>query len=287
MRLTQVSRFNSFSQLGRVLLLLWMVLLCTGTWGRLLAKDKPLTTIIDGINFEFVRIHAGKFKMGAESPAAIQKPKHIDLMPAHKVKITKNYQIGRYEVTMEQWDALMDKNPSSRKGKGTNLPVDSVTWEEVQEFINRLNQKDNHHRYRLPTEAEWEYACRAGQTGDNLERLNDIAWWNGNSGNVWKGEVLEGPKMPLPVGSKQPNAWGLYDMPGNVWEWVQDWYGPYSKGDDTDPQGPASGTARIFKGGSWLSWGFQETELRPSYRDCRKPSFRHTDLGFRLVRTPK
>ena len=255
--------------------------------GLLVAAEKSVTTTINGVRFDFMPIRAGKFKMGAQVPTAIDKPKHIELIPEHKVRISRNYQIGKYEVTMEQWDALVEKNPSRRRGKGINLPVDSVSWDEVQEFIGRLNQKDRSYQYRLPSEAEWEYACRAGTQDDNIEKLDDIAWWNGNSGNVWKGEVLEGPKMPLPVGSKQPNAWGLYDMQGNVWEWVHDWYGPYSKGSNTDPSGPESGTNRIFKGGSWLSWGFLQTELRPSYRDCRKPSFRHTDLGFRLARTAK
>jgi len=230
--------------------------------------------------------------MGAEKIDNAEKPKHIDLMPAHRVKISAPFQMGKYEVTMEQWDALMEKNPSRRKGKGENLPIDSVSWEEVQEFIGRLNQKDTSHHYRLPTEAEWEYACRAGQKGDFQGDLNEIAWWEGNSGNVWKnlnqpGETLEGPKMPLAVGSKKPNAWGLHDMQGNVWEWVQDWYGSYSKGSDTDPQGPPSGATRVFKGGSWLRWGFHKAELRPYYRDCRQPRFRHTDRGFRLVRTPR
>jgi formylglycine-generating enzyme required for sulfatase activity len=257
-------------------------------WG--VAKSKEALTTINGVKFAFVQIRPGKFMMGAEKIDSAAKPKHIDLMPAHRVKISEPFQMGKYEVTMEQWDALMEKNPSRRKGKGENLPIDSVSWEEVQDFIGRLNQKDTSHHYRLPTEAEWEYACRAGQKGDFQGGVNEIAWWEGNSGNVWKnlnqpGETLEGPKMPLAVGSKKPNAWGLHDMQGNVWEWVQDWYGPYSKGSDADPQGPPSGTTRVFKGGSWLSWGFHKEELRPSYRDCRQPRFRHTDLGFRLVRT--
>jgi len=269
-------------------LLLGQVLLANFLgWGPPVAAETRLTATINGVRFDFVPIRAGNFQMGVKIARGIDKPKHIDFIPAHKVRISKNYQLGRYEVTMEQWDAFMDKNPSRRRGKGTNLPVDSVTWEEAQEFIDRLNQNDHTHRYRLPTEAEWEYACRAGQKGDPTKSLDDIAWWNGNSGNIWKGEVLEGPKMPLPVGSKQPNAWGLYDMQGNVWEWVQDWYGPFAKGNDTNPMGPESGTNRIFKGGSWLSWGFLRTELQPFYRDCRKPSFRHTDLGFRLARTVK
>src|SRR5207244_3749223 len=154
--------------------------------GLVVAAEKSLTTTINGVRFDFMPIRAGKFKMGAQMTAAIDKPKHIELIPAHKVKISRNYQIGKYEVTMEQWDALMEKNPSRRRGKGTNLPVDSVSWEEVQEFIGRLNQKDSSYHYRLPSEAEWEYACRAGKQDDGIERLHDIAWWNGNSGNVWK-----------------------------------------------------------------------------------------------------
>ncbi|MSO21790.1 MAG: formylglycine-generating enzyme family protein [Acidobacteria bacterium] len=251
-----------------------------------------MITAFNGVTFEFVPIKAGSFKMGTRSVVPGEKPKHIEVSPEHKVKIGKPFQLGKHEVTMEQWDAFMERNPSRRQSKGAKLPLDSVSWEEVQEFLKRLNTKEPGHLYRLPTEAEWEYACRAGRKGEFLSNLNESSWWEGNSGNSWKnrnqpGEVLEGPKMPLPVGGKGANAWGLHDMQGNVWEWVQDWYGPYSVRSEKDPAGPATGDAKVFKGGSWLSWGFSKTELQPWYRDYRKTGFRHTDLGFRLARTVK
>jgi len=256
------------------------------------AASQNLKTTINGIDFEFVSIKPGSFRMGSRRVSAGEKPKHVEVSPEHKVRISRSFQLGKYEVTMEQWNTLMERNPSRRRDKGARLPVDSVTWDEVQEFLKRLNAKDSSHVYRLPTEAEWEYACRAGRKSDFLRGLNENSWWEGNAGNVWKnrdqpGEVLEGPKMPLPVGSKAPNAWGLHDMQGNVWEWVQDWYRPYTPASEKDPAGPATGDGKVFKGGSWLSWGFSKTELQPWYRDYRKTAFRHTDLGFRIVRTAK
>ena len=284
-----------------------------------------LVATVSGEVIEFVKIPAGTFMMGSdEAQSSVLK-----IGPMHQVTIRRPFQMSKYEVTMEQWDALMDKNPSGRanayerlvaklkeldpnfgdswarhwldKTKSENIPVDSVSWEEVQEFIRRMNQADTDHHYRLPTEAEWEYACLASNRDGATEKLDDVAHWSGNSGNELKQdpERLLGPKMPLPVGSKQPNAWGLHDMRGNVWEWVQDWYVPYSDDPQVDPAGPSKEeaevfkyrgvetTGKVFRGGSWLNWGFAESEPQPSYRDRRPANFRHTDLGFRLVRTLK
>jgi len=290
--------------------------------------DEKLTSIINGQEFEFVKVPAGFFEMGFNSDL-IKIPGHVAIEPVHKVEITHSFQIGKYEVTMEQWDAFMESNPSRRsnayekevkklqkldpayvdswtmhwmdRSKSENIPVDSVTWEEVQEFVTKLNNQDSKYQYRLPTEAEWEYACRIGIPETSSEKFDEIAHWFGNAGNEWKDrdlptERLVGPKMPLPVGSKKPNLLGIYDMQGNVWEWVQDWYGPHSSQSKTDPKGPTESEAevfeyrgvktagKVFKGGSWLSWGFMESELNPAYRDRRPPNFRHTDLGFRLIR---
>ncbi len=258
-----------------------------------LATESRRVVVVHGARFEFVELPAGRFRRG--SPADTQKPKHIETGPVHEVQISRAFQLGRFEVTMEQWDALMERNPSGRRDHGRRLPVDSVSWEETQEFIRRLNAADETHDYRLPTEAEWEYACQAGREHDFLANLDELAWWEGNSGNVWKNpgvpgkETLEGPKSPLNAGSRRANEWGLHDLQGNVWEWVSDWYAPYPT--DTapvaDPAGPPAGELKVFKGGSWLNWGFGRTELQPWYRDCRKPGFRHTDLGFRLARSPR
>ncbi|MBM3786324.1 MAG: formylglycine-generating enzyme family protein [Acidobacteria bacterium] len=249
------------------------------------ATSQAAASIIKGQRFEFVRIRPGRFLMGSDTGGERERP-------VHRVTISNAFELGKYEITMEQWDAVMEQNPSQRKGKGKNLPVDSVTWEETQEFARRLSQQDQRFHYRLPTEAEWEYACRAGRKKDFLRDIDTTAFWSGNSGTAWKnlnqpGEVLEGPKMPTSVGSKKPNAWGVHDLQGNVWEWVQDWYAPYSDAASADPRGLESGSTKVFRGGSWLNWGLDKAEVQPSYRDHRKTAFRHTDLGFRLVRMPK
>jgi formylglycine-generating enzyme required for sulfatase activity len=155
---------------------------------------------IAGQRFEFVRIQPGRFTMGSNDGNERERP-------AHTVRITRPFEMGKFEITMEQWNAIMDKNPSGRNQKGKSLPVDSVSWEEAQEFIRRLNRLDRQYEYRLPTEAEWEYACRAGRKRDFARDLDAEAFWSGNSGTYWKnlnqpGEVLMGPKMPSNTGSK-------------------------------------------------------------------------------------
>ena len=149
--------------------------------------------------------------------------------------------------------------------------MENVSWEDVQEFIKKLNAKGEG-TYRLPTEAEWEYACRAGTTGAySGSNLDEIGWYNSNSGN-----------KTHPVGQKKANAWGLYDMHGNVWEWTEDWYGTYSSGNVTDPTGASSGSVRVFRGGSWAG---PAENLRSAFRLTYTPSYRYDNLGFRLLRT--
>ena len=166
----------------------------------------------------------------------------------------------------------MGSNPSLFDECGPTCPVENVSWDDVQEFIRKLNAAVGEERYRLPTEAEWEYAARAGTSGDRYsEDLDAIMWYSANS-----------RKRSHPVGEKAPNAWGLHDMLGNVWEWVEDWYGGYPGGSVTDPRGPVSGSKRVVRGGSWSGVA---GVCRASYRVRRSPGDRGRDLGFRLLRT--
>jgi formylglycine-generating enzyme required for sulfatase activity len=195
---------------------------------------------------EMVYVQGGTFTMG--SPAS--EPERSSDEVQHQVTLSSFY-IGKYEVTQGQWEAVMGDNPSDFK-KGDNYPVENVSWNDVQEFLRKLNAATGKH-YRLPTEAEWEYACRAGSTtpfntGNNL--TTSQANYDGNypyTSNS-KGTYLE---RTQPVGSYPANAWGIYDMHGNVWEWCGDWYGDYSTSAQTNPTGPSSGSNRVFRGGSW------------------------------------
>lgn len=191
----------------------------------------------------------------------------------HKVMLTKNFHIGRYPVTQRQWVAVMGNNPSDFKGD--DLPVETVSWDDVQAYIRKLNERIGENRYCLPTEAEWEYACRAGSTGeycfgDGEVQLDEYAWYENNSGG-----------KTHPVGQKKPNDWGLYDMHGNVCEWVSDRYGDYPSGTVTDPKGPTSGDSRVLRGGSCCSSAMY---LRVSDRDDDDPGTRGNNGGFRLAK---
>jgi formylglycine-generating enzyme required for sulfatase activity len=169
----------------------------------------------------------------------------------------------------------MKYNPSFFKKRGDDCPVDTVSWFDAQAFIAQLNKVEGRKKYRLPTEAEWEYACRAGSTtrfcfGNYSPELEEYAWYIANS-----------ERTTHPVGQKRPNAWGLYDMHGNVWEWCQDWSGDYPEGPISDPTGAASGQARVLRGGTWLS----DTDyLRSAGRVGFSPDFRYHLIGFRLAR---
>ena len=215
---------------------------------------------------EFVRIPAGTFRMGSKSKLAVANER-----PQMKVRISRAFEIGKYEVTqLEWWEVMGGRNPSSQCRR---CPITGVSWNEVQEFIRILNQAAGQGTLiRLPTEAEWEYAARAGTKGERYAAdLDAIAWHSGNSG----GRVHQ-------VGEKQPNAFGLHDMLGNAWEWVQDWYGPYPGSSVTDPDGPNSGSARVVRG---CGWGYGASNCRTAYRYAYAPSNRSGILGFRLART--
>ena len=218
---------------------------------------------------EMVYVQGGTFMMGATSEQGSDC--RDNEKPVHQVTLS-DYYIGKYQVTQKQWEAVMGNNPS--KFKGDNLPVEMVSWDDTQEFIKRLNMLTGK-KYRLPTDAEWEYAARGGNksrgykySGSN--NINDVAWYEDNS-----------DKKTHPVGTKQPNELSIYDMNGNVWELCNDWYGDYSNTAKTNPMGPSSGSYRVFRGGGW----YNSAEFcRVSYRERRSPGAPGTSLlGFRVV----
>jgi formylglycine-generating enzyme required for sulfatase activity/TolB-like protein len=230
-----------------------------------------------------VLVEGGTFQMGSSNGDSDEKP-------VHTVTV-KSFYMGRTEVTQKEWREVMGNNPSNFRGD--NLPVENISWYEAVEYCNKLSLKEgltpayrgsrdsmvcdfNATGYRLPTEAEWEYAAKGGNkdyisyeyAGSNS--VDGVAWYSGNSGNTTH-----------PVGTKQANSLGLYDMSGNVWEWCWDWYGSYSGGNQTNPSGASSGTIRVLRGGSWNS---SAAGVRSAYRISVTPSNRDDDLGFRLVR---
>ena len=222
----------------------------------------------NGISIEMVKVEAGSFNMGATPE--MQAPYEVE-KPVHRVTLTNNYYIGKYEVTQALWQAVMGSNPSYFKGD--DLPVEQVSWNDCQDFISKLNAMTGK-RFRLPSEAEWEYAARGGKKSRGYQysdsnTLGDVAWYEGNSGSKTHA-----------VGTKQPNELGIYDMTGNVYEWCQDWYGSYSSSPQTNPIGAVSGSSRVDRGGSWF---FTAKHCRSSYRFNLTPGYRLNFLGLRLV----
>jgi formylglycine-generating enzyme required for sulfatase activity len=245
-------------------------------------EDCPLT---NSIGMKFVYIEPGTFMMGSPTNESGRNSNETQ----HQVTLTKGYYMQTTEVTQGQWKAVMNNTPSYFRGCGDNCPVEYVTWNDVQEFITALNQKEKTDVYRLPTEAEWEYAARAGTTsaysfGNDSTQLSKYgnfcdskctySWSNDNQNDHYKNTA--------PVKSYMPNAWGLYDMHGNVWEWCQDWYGSYPDISVTDPGGPSSGSNRVKRGGSWYS---NAQSCRSADRYNYSPGYRDYDIGLRLSRT--
>lgn len=264
------------------------------------AGDRTFTS--PALGAAFVLIPAGTFTMG--SPA--DEPGRFPDETPHRVTISRAFYMQTTEVTQGQWKRIMGGNPSYFRECGDDCPVERVSWNEVQDFIRRLNQREGTDRYRLPTEAQWEYAARAGtetalysgplriRRSNDAPDLDAVAWYKGNScveyaggfdSSGWQDRQYSCPRSGThPVGRKAPNAWGLYDMIGNVFEWVQDRMGDYPPGSLTDPEGPASGSARVRRG---CSWGSSARYCRAAFRlKGGDPDARGDGMGFRLVRTP-
>ena len=235
--------------------------------GSTLSGNTITIPVKDGISIDMVRVEAGTFTMGAT--AEMKNPDDNE-KPTHRVTLTNDYYIGKYEVTQALWQSVMGNNPSNFKGD--NLPVEQVSWNDCQDFLSKLNRLTGK-KFRLPTEAEWEYAARGGNKSRGYQysgsnNLSDVAWNYNNSG-----------KKTHAVGTKQPNELGIYDMSGNVWEWCQDRYEHYSSSSQTNPTGPNRGSFRMFRGGCWYVIGF----CRSSYRNIYMPDDRGNHLGLRLV----
>ncbi|CAK0738253.1 formylglycine-generating enzyme [Gammaproteobacteria bacterium] len=250
---------------------LWAVFFLTHEIiGMAIDVVEPLPTFINSIGMEFVRIPSGSFLMGND------RAQPLDEFPRHQVTISKPFYLGKYEVTQTQWEAIMESNPS--KFKGEHQPVEYVSWDEVQRFILLLNTKERTTAYRLPTEAEWEYAAKAGTTtgwywGNNLNAVNRYEWYEENSN-----------EQTHPVGKLQPNPWGLDDMLGNVMKWTQDRYDDayYSFSPSTDPTGPEEGESRVYRGANWLVCA---ANIRPELRGYATPDDLGRTIGFRVAMT--
>ncbi|MGM9868693.1 MAG: SUMF1/EgtB/PvdO family nonheme iron enzyme [Sodaliphilus sp.] len=220
-----------------------------------------------GVSFDMIAVEGGTFTMGATAEQGSDA--YSDEKTVHQVTLS-SYLIGKTEVTQELWQAVMRSNPSNFSG--TNLPVERVSWDDCQTFISKLNELTGKN-FRLPTEAEWEYAARGGNKSQGYKysgsnTIDDVAWYTDNSS-----------KTTHPVATKAPNELGIYDMSGNVYEWCNDWYGSYSSDSQINPTGPTSGSYRLLRGGCW---NHNARRCRVSYRDGFSPGSAYGDMGFRL-----
>lgn len=230
----------------------------------------------DGISIEMVKVEAGTFMMGATREGMRYEKMDKKELPAHKVSLTKEYFIGKFEVTQLLWNTIMENNPS--KNKGEKLPVEQVSWNDCQIFIAKLNRITGR-KFRLPTEAEWEYAARGGNKSKGYlysgsDIAEDVAWYNAVSGRrIGSGHSHK-------VGAKHANELGLFDMSANVYEWCQDFWVEYNNQEQIDPVGPQKGINHVYRGGSWYTDVYK---CYPSWRDYGNPDLRRDDLGFRLA----
>ncbi len=281
---------------------------------RLIRKPAPAVRRYIDPKIEMIKIPGGSFLMGSGDDSVFQALEmtrssdqnvtwdwFADEAVEREVTINYSFYIGMYPVTQRQWKAVMGKNPSYFQGENSrfdcnDLPVENVTWEDVQAFLGYLNAMSNGLTYRLPTEAEWEYACRAGNNGLFAGRLMDMAWYAGNSGvtrimadRLWRDDrenyearLLANGCQTHPVGTKAPNTFGLYDMHGNVWEWCADWYDEnfYREAPTVNPVRTGNGKSRVLRGGSWRDLA---RYCRSAYRYWSPPEFRSDGYGFRVV----
>ena len=240
-------------------------------------KKAPPKNFTNSIGMKFVWIPPGNFMMGSPKEEEKREPNET----LHKVTLTKGFYMGVYAVTQEQWQAVMGNNPSYfKKEQEKKLPVDSVSWDDCHEFVKKLRGKDKK-LYRLPTEAEWEYSCRAGAKtpfhfGETIS--TDQANYNG-LGTYGNGKTGINRKKTVPVGSFPANAWGLHDMHGNVLQWCRDWFGDYPQKDVVDPQGPENGIMRVLRGGSY---DVIPQRCRSAFRVWSEPGLRSSICGFRV-----
>ena len=228
-----------------------------------------LTFTVNGATFDMIKVEAGTFTMGCTSEQGGDCDG--DESPYHRVTISNDYYIGKFEVTQELYQAVMGTNPSN--WKAYDRPVQNVSWNDAMEFCAELSRMTGR-KFTLPTEAEWEYAARGGKKSTNAKysgssSVANVAWYDGNSGS-----------QTHPVGKLRPNELGIYDMSGNVWEWCLDWFGNYSSASQTDPMGPGSGSSRVNRGGSLQS---SAKGCRVSNRSSDTPGDRYYYLGFRVV----
>ncbi len=247
------------------------------------ADNEETLLLPGGVPLTMVWIPAGTFDMGA--PVDELGVLSAD-RPVHTVTLSEGYWLGKYELTKAQWEAVMDTQPWSNAGNVLNSPDSPavlISWYDTQTFIEQLNDVTGQ-TFRLPTEAEWEHACRAGTTerfywgtDADLTLIDDYAWNTANADDA-------GEPYAHVVGQKLPNAWGLYDMSGNAWEWCQDWFGAYTSDPVTDPTGPGIGIDRVVRGGSWYN-PEPGTTCRSAYRGGMAPGGLYTDYGFRLCRS--
>jgi formylglycine-generating enzyme required for sulfatase activity len=236
------------------------------------SQPPPLPEVTDALGMKFIPIEPGKFRMG--SPQG--EDGRYDDETLHEVTLTRGFEIADAPVTQAQWERIMGNNPSYFIASGSEAPVEQVSWEDAVAWCGKMTDAHPGWHYFLPTEAQWEWACRAGTVGPwNVAgaTLDQLGWYERNSGG-----------KTHPVRQKRPNAWGLYDCHGNVWEWCADWFGPYAKGALTDPTGPSDGENRVLRGGAW----FNEARIcRSAYRLRRRPGHRSIVIGFRPVRMKK
>ena len=224
---------------------------------------------VNGVMFKMIAVAGGTFTMGATSE---QQNYDNDEKQTHTVTLS-DYYIGETEVTQELWVAVMGSNPSWFTGN-MQRPVEYVSWDDCQTFIRKLNELTGAN-FRLPTEAEWEFAARGGRNSRGYQysgssNLGDVAWYRDNSSDTTH-----------PVKTKSPNELGIYDMSGNVYEWCQDWKGPYSSSSQTNPTGPSTGSHRVRRGGSWET--ILARDCRSAYRSSGTPGYRFHDFGLRLA----